>query len=117
MTIQVAVQHEGIGCGKSAARTDEVVSFLSARLELVQYGVLITKPEDRVHLFAINSRRKTGKLRKRPAPGEVGVVTFVQFETGDAEVDELLAMIVAEDPACRLTGEIGHQPAPYAIVP
>ena len=47
---------------------------------------------------------------------EVGVVTLIQLESTDPDVNQCAAVEVTEDTPRGLTGEVRHQPAPHAYI-
>jgi hypothetical protein len=48
--------------------------------------------------------------------GEVGVVTLIQLESTNPDVNQCAAVEVTEDTPRRLTREVRHQPSPHADI-
>src|SRR5947209_7960915 len=81
-----------------------------------QDRVLVTQAKCRMHLFSIEARRKLTFIRPRPALCEIRVVTLVQFEAADTDVNERRTVIVPKDPPCGFAGKVWHQALPDRVI-
>lgn len=116
MVVEVAVEHEGIRGGQGATGADEAVGRLLLFEKGFPEGVLIAQAEGSVHLLAIETGREAAQIREGPAAGEVRAIAFIELEAGDASVDEVFAMVGAEEVASGLPGEVGNEASPDSEV-
>ena len=115
--VEIAIEHEGIWRGERAARAHQAIGWTASAIEGFENCVLIAKPEDGVHLFAVDAGGKAAEFREGPSAGEVGAVALVKLEAGDADIEKSTRLMVAKDAACLRKIEVGHQSIKRLIVP
>ncbi len=116
MIIEIAVQHEWIRRCKCSAGAHQRIGFLASLKKLIPKGALVAKAEEAVHLFTIDSRWELAQLGKGPPASKVRVIAFIEFESRDADVDQVSSVIVAKDPTCLGVMKVRHETAPYSRV-
>src|ERR1700679_1020700 len=116
MIVQIAVEHERIRCSQRITRQHEPERRLPSLLELIEDRILIAKPELRVHQLSIHAGREAAVVGKGPALSEVGVVTLIQLESANPDVNQRAAVEVTKDTPRRFSREVWHQPTPHANV-
>ena len=116
MIIKIAVQHERIRRCKCSAGAHQRIGLLVVLKKLLPKGPLIAKAEEAVHLLAIDSRWELAQFSKGPSPSKVGVIAFIELESGDADVDQMFSVIVAKDSTRFRVLKIRDEPAPYCCI-
>src|SRR6185437_12001416 len=70
----------------------------------------------RVHLLAVYARRELAALGEGPAPGVIGVIAFIRFESADSRVHKGFAVISAKNLSRPRVGKVWGQTTPYAVI-